>query len=281
MNYFGLDEFLLSVLKEDIGMGDITTNSCVPKEAVSIGIFKVKEQGVVCGLSVLSRVFLLLEKSILVTPTMKDGDTVEVGDVVAEITGLSRSILTAERTALNMMQRMSGVATKTAQAVKAVSGTKAKIVDTRKTTPGMRALDKYAVRCGGGYNHRFNLSDGVLIKDNHISAAGGITNAVRSARSNCPFTIKIEVETETPAQIEEALSVGADIIMFDNMSIEEMAEAVKIIGDRALTEASGNMGERDLRAVAETGVDFISIGALTHSAKALDISLRFITTQNR
>jgi len=169
---------------------------------------------------------------------------------------------------------MSGVATRTAEAVRAVSGTKAKIVDTRKTTPGLRVLDKYAVRCGGGANHRLNLSDGVLIKDNHIIAAGGIANAVALARDVCPFTLKIEVETETIKQVEEALKAGADIIMLDNMPLPVMAEAVNLIAGRALTEASGNMAERNLRAVAETGVDFISIGALTHSVKALDISLK-------
>ena len=275
IDYLGLDEFILGALKEDIGTGDVTTDCCVPVSAVSNGVFKAKEPGVVCGLGVLSRVFALLDESIRVTPIVKDGDCVETGDVVAEISGPSRSILTGERTALNLLQHMSGVATRTAQAVKAVSGTKARIVDTRKTTPGLRVLDKYAVRCGGGSNHRFNLSDGVLVKDNHITAAGGITNAVNFAKDSSPFTIKIEVEVETIAQVEEALAAGADIIMLDNMTIEAMAEAVSKIGNRALTEASGNMGERDLLAVAETGVAFISIGALTHSVKALDISLKF------
>ena len=273
--YLGLDEFLLSALREDIGTGDVTTNCCVPEKAVSTGYFKAKEPGVICGLGVAKRVFELIDGSVRVTPLVGDGDFVETGGIVAEIAGASRSVLTGERTALNLLQHLSGIATRTAQAVAAVSGTKATIVDTRKTTPGMRILEKYAVRCGGGSNHRFNLSDGVLIKDNHIAAAGGITNAVKFARNNCPFTIKIEVETETLDQIEEALAAGADIIMLDNMDIETMAEAVKKIGGRALAEASGNMGDRDLRAVAETGVDFISIGALTHSVKALDISLKF------
>ena len=273
--YLGLDDFLLAALREDVGMGDVTTNSCVPESAVSNGVFKMKETGVICGLGVVIRVFALLDKNVRVTPRISDGDLVGIGDVVADISGPARSILTGERTALNLLQHMSGVATKTAEAVKAVSGTTAKIVDTRKTMPGLRALDKYAVRCGGGSNHRFNLSDGVLIKDNHIAAAGGIMNAVNLARGNCPFTLMIEVETETFAQIDEALAAGTDIIMLDNMTNDAMAEAVKRIGGRALTEASGNMGERDLRAVAETGVDFISIGALTHSIKALDISLKF------
>ena len=273
-NYLGLDDFLLAALREDIGTGDITTGSCVAKDAISEGAFIAKEPGIVCGLGVMARVFALLDEGILVTFNTNDGDKTDAGLVIADIAGPSRSILTGERTAMNLLQHMSGVATRTAEAVLAVSGTKAKIVDTRKTTPGLRVLDKYAVRCGGGSNHRFNLSDGILIKDNHIVAAGGIANAVALTRQNCPFTLKIEVETESFAQIEEALAAGADIIMLDNMTVEDMAEAVKLIGGRALAEASGNMGTRDLRAVAETGVDFISIGALTHSVKAMDISLK-------
>ena len=273
--YLGLDDFLLAALREDIGTGDVTTNCCVPEDAMSTGAFKAKESGIVCGLGVAARLFQLLDESVILTPIVSEGDFVDKGGVIAGITGPSRSILTGERTALNIMQHMSGVATRTAEAAKVVSGTKAKIVDTRKTMPGLRVLDKYAVRCGGGANHRLNLSDGVLIKDNHIMASGGIANAVAYARNGCPFTLKIEVETETLEQVEEALAAGADIIMLDNMPLETMAEAVKLIAGRALTEASGNMGERDLKAVADTGVDFISIGALTHSVKALDISLKF------
>jgi len=273
--YLGLDEFLIAALREDIGTGDVTTNSCVPETADSVGYFKVKEPGIICGLGVVKRMFELLDANVSVTLHAKDGDYVETGCVAAGISGSSRSILTGERTALNILQHMSGVATRTAEAVKAVTGTKARIVDTRKTNPGLRVLDKYAVRCGGGSNHRFNLSDGVLIKDNHIIAAGGITNAIALARSKCPHTLKIEVEAESLEQVEEALREGADMIMLDNMTPEMMAEAVGQISGRALTEASGNMGERDLRSVAETGVDFISIGALTHSVKALDISLKF------
>ena len=271
-----IDEFLLAALREDVGTGDVTTNCCVPEDAVSKGAFKAKEPGVICGLGVAGRVFGLLSPHILVTLLVADGSSVEKGEIVAEISGPSRSILTGERTALNLLQHMSGIATRTSAAVKAVAGTGAKIVDTRKTTPCMRVLDKYAVRCGGGSNHRFNLSDGVLIKDNHIMAAGGIANAVAQARRSCPHTLKIEIEAESIAQVGEALAAGADIIMLDNMSIEMMAEAVKLINGRALTEASGNMGERDLKAVAGTGVDFISIGALTHSVAALDISLKFV-----
>jgi len=273
--FLGLDDFILAALREDIGTGDVTTNCCVSENAVSKGSFKAKEQGVISGLSVLIRVFMLLDPSVKVTPRVSDGDFVSKGDIVAEISGPSRSILTGERTALNILQHMSGVATRAAEAVKTVSGTNAKIVDTRKTMPGLRVLDKYAVRCGGGFNHRFNLADGILIKDNHISAAGGIANAIALARTNCPHTLKIEIETESLAEVEEALTAGADIIMLDNMLPDAMADAVKLIAGRALTEASGNMGERDLKTVAETGVDFISIGALTHSVKALDISLKF------
>jgi len=275
-SYLGLDEFLLSALREDIGIEDVTTKCCVPEDAVSGGYFKAKEPGIICGLDIARRVFELIDGDIRITSLLNDNSTVKTGDVIANISGPSRSILTGERTALNILQHLSGVASRTAEAVAAVSGSKARIVDTRKTTPGMRMLEKYAVRCGGGSNHRFSLSDGILIKDNHIAAAGGITEAVRLARNNSPFTIKIEVETETLRQIEEALAAGADIIMLDNMDIATMAEAVKRIGGRALVEASGNMGERDLRAVAETGVDFISIGALTHSVNALDISLKFM-----
>jgi nicotinate-nucleotide pyrophosphorylase (carboxylating) len=273
-NYPGLDDFLLAALHEDIGFGDVTTNSCIPRESVSNGVFMAKEPGVICGLEVVERIFGLLDTTVMVTARIHDGCVVKAGDVVAEISGPSRSILTGERTALNLLQHMSGIATRTAEAVHAVSGTKAKIVDTRKTTPCMRAFDKYAVRCGGGTNHRFNLSDGVLIKDNHIMAAGGIANAIALARGNSPQLLKIEVEAETLPQVKEAIEAGADVIMLDNMTADMMADAVKMINGRALTEASGNMGERDLEAVARTGVDFISIGALTHSVKSLDISLK-------
>jgi len=291
LNIPELDNFLKSVLNEDIGTGDITTNACVPEDAVSYGAFIAKEPGVISGLVVAKRVFELLDETVNMTMLVNDGDAVGKGDTIAKITGSSRAILTGERTALNILQHMSGIATKTAEAVSEIQGTKTKILDTRKTTPGLRSLEKYAVRSGGGTNHRFNLADGVLIKDNHIKASGGITNAVNQVRqkqqekqvkikvSNDSFSpppiMLIEVETESLTQVKEALSTGADIIMLDNMPPEMMAEAVTIINGRALTEASGNMGERDLKTIAETGVDFISIGALTHSVKAMDISLRF------
>lgn len=275
MNYLGLDEFLLSSLKEDIGTGDITTESCIPPEAVSKGWFKAKEPGVVCGLDVAARVFFLLDERVRLTPRVSEGAAVRAGDIIAEVEGPSRSVLTGERVALNLMQRLSGVATRTAEAVAAVSGTGARIADTRKSTPGLRILEKYAVRMGGGANHRFNLSDGVLIKDNHISAAGSIAKAIEAVRQNVPHTLKIEVETESIQQVQEALAAGADIIMLDNMDVPTMTQAVKLIAGRAVTEASGNMGDRDLAAVASSEVDVISIGALTHSVRSMDISLKF------
>ena len=275
MNYLGLDNFLLDALKEDIGTGDITTECCVPEEAQSRAVFRCKQAGVVCGLEVARRVFFLLDPKVQFESKVSEGTKVQVGDVVATISGPSRSILSGERVALNLMQHMSGVATQTARMVERVAGTKAVIVDTRKTAPGMRVLEKYAVRMGGGTNHRFNLADGVLIKDNHIVAAGGITNAVNNARKMVPHTLKIEVETTNFEEIQEALEAGADIIMLDNMSCADMKKAVGLIAGRAKVEASGNMGSRDIREVAEAGVDLISIGALTHSVEALDISLQF------
>ncbi|MCL1835311.1 MAG: carboxylating nicotinate-nucleotide diphosphorylase [Oscillospiraceae bacterium] len=275
LNDLALDAFLQAALEEDIGAGDVTTESCVPATARSCAVFIAKESGVVCGLEVAGRVFRLLDADVRFTPMLEDGEAVSAGAAIAEIEGPSRSILTGERTALNLLQHMSGVATRTAAAVSAVAGTSAKITDTRKITPGLRALLKYAVRCGGGSNHRMGLSDGVLIKDNHIKAAGGIRSAVEAARAACPHTLKIEVETETLEQVQEALECSADIIMLDNMTLDLMGQAVTLIGGRALTEASGNMGDKDLKAVADTGVDYISIGALTHTVRALDISLKF------
>lgn len=269
------DKIILMTLEEDMPGGDITSVASVGKNARAKGAFKAKADGVICGMEIAKRTFELVGGEVSLRCLCKDGDFVKKGDVLAEIEGNARSILAGERTALNLMQRASGIATATRQAVESVKGTNAKITDTRKTMPGLRMLDKYAVRVGGGTNHRYSLSDGVLIKDNHIAAAGGLTNAVLSAKAYVPHTLKVEVETETLEQVKEALSAGADIIMLDNMSYEMMAEAVKLIDGKAVTEASGNMGERDLKSVAETGVDLISIGALTHSVKALDISLKF------
>jgi len=270
-----LNELIEKALKEDVGTGDITTNSTIPPSRRITGRFLAKENGILCGMDVVKAVFAFVDPSIALTVFIHDGESVSKGDVIAEIEGYARSILTGERLALNLLQHMSGVATRTHEAVEKVAGTKARIADTRKTTPGLRVLEKYAVKCGGGSNHRFNLADGVLIKDNHIEAAGGIGEAVRMARENIPHTLKIEVEVETFEQLEEALQAGADIIMLDNMSCPDMKKAVEIIHGRAVTEASGNMGEKDLKEVAMTGVDLISIGALTHSVKALDISLKF------
>ncbi len=275
MNFLGLDDFLRNALAEDLGTGDITTQSCISESAVSKGAFKAKEAGVLCGVLILKRVFELLDPAVKVDVLKNDGEAVEKGDIIAEIHGPSRSILSGERVALNILQRLSGIATRTHEAARQVKGTKALVTDTRKTTPGLRVLEKYAVKVGGGSNHRFNLSDGVLIKDNHIRAAGGIINAVAAVRKNAPHTLKIEVETESMRDIEDALEAKADIIMLDNMSISEMAKAVEFIAGRALVEASGNMGDRNLREVAETGVDLISVGALTHTVRALDISLKF------
>ena len=274
-DYIGIDSLITAALTEDIGTGDITTMSCVPADAVSKGKFVAKASGVVCGTGILLRLFHILDNRVRVSVLLGDGSPVKRGGLIAQIEGPARSILTGERVALNFLQHLSGIATKTDEVVRSIGGYHTKIVDTRKTLPGLRVLEKHAVCCGGGKNHRFGLSDGILIKDNHIVAAGGIKPAVEAVRKNAPHTLKIEVETENILQIDEALEAGADIIMLDNMTIPEMSMAVKHIAGRAITEASGNMGDRDLREVAATGVDYISIGALTHSVKALDISLKF------
>lgn len=275
LSKYNLDEVIKRALEEDIGNGDITTIATIDADRQAEAFFLAKEEGVICGLPVLERVFELLDTSVGVRRRLQEGDLAAKGDVIAEISGPAQSILSGERVALNLLQRLSGIATRTRAAVREVAGTGVAIVDTRKTTPGLRYLEKYAVRVGGGTNHRFNLSDGVMIKDNHISAAGGIAQAVERARKLAPHTLKIEVETESFPQIEEALQSGADIIMLDNMSVEDMRKAISLIGGRALVEASGNMGDRDLREIAQTGVDLISIGALTHTIRAMDISLRF------
>lgn len=269
------DKIILASFEEDMPYGDITTEASIPANALSSAKFIAKADGVICGTEIAKRCFELAGGDVELYFKVADGDTVKKGDVIAEAEGNARTLLKGERTALNLMQRASGIATATRAACEAVKGTKARITDTRKTMPGLRALDKYAVRVGGGANHRFGLSDGILIKDNHIAGAGGITNAVKAAKAYAPHTLKIEVETESMEQVKEALDAGADIIMLDNMNCAEMKEAVRFIAGRAVTEASGNMGERDLKEVAETGVDLISIGALTHSVKALDISLKF------
>ncbi|MDR0813100.1 MAG: carboxylating nicotinate-nucleotide diphosphorylase [Oscillospiraceae bacterium] len=274
-NHPPADEFIRRALLEDAPFGDITTEACIPGNAVSFGRFIVKAPGVICGLELAERVFELAGGGVQTELLAKDGDFAEKGAVIMTVSGSSRVILTAERIALNIMQHLSGVATATRAFAEQVAGTTARVIDTRKTTPGFRTLEKYAVRCGGGANHRFSLSDGVLLKDNHIKAAGGIKNAVAAAKRAAPHTLKIEVECETQDEVLQAIDAGADIIMLDNMSCADMTAAVTAIGGRALTEASGNMDEKNLREVAACGVDFISIGALTHSVKALDISLKF------
>lgn len=265
-------------LAEDIGAGDITSNATVPANATADGTMVVKQPGVISGLTVAGYVFERVDPAISFRPRCADGSRLAVGDVLADITGPARSVLAGERVALNLLQRLSGVATLTATFVEAVAGTNATIVDTRKTTPGLRMLEKTAVRHGGGRNHRFGLSDGVLIKDNHLAAIGGpdrVTRAVHAAREHAPHTTKVEVEVTTLAETEEAMAAGADIIMLDNMTVAEMAEAVRVVAGRALLEASGGVRLETVRKIAETGVDLISVGALTHSAPALDISLNF------
>ncbi|MCL1793059.1 MAG: carboxylating nicotinate-nucleotide diphosphorylase [Oscillospiraceae bacterium] len=269
-----VNEIISNALKEDMGTGDITTNATISEGAMAKGRFIAKEDGIICGLWVCQRVFETLDKNAKFTALKKEGEAAKNGETIAEISGSAKNLLTAERTALNLLQKMSGIATKTAAAVAQISGAKAKIADTRKTTPGLRLLEKYAVLAGGGTNHRFNLSDGILIKDNHIAAAGSIAAAVGLAKANAPHTLKIEVECETLADVKEALDAGADIIMLDNMTNADMKKAVELIGGRAIVEASGNMGDKDLLEAAMTGVDIISVGALTHSAKNLDISLK-------
>jgi nicotinate-nucleotide pyrophosphorylase (carboxylating) len=270
-----IDEIVKNALMEDIGTGDVTTLSTVAADKTIAGKFIAKESGVICGMPVVERVFALMDHSIALGVLCGDGESVEAGAVIAEISGRAQPILSGERVALNFLQRLSGIATRTRRCVDTVKTTKARITDTRKTTPGLRALEKYAVKTGGGSNHRLGLSDGVLLKDNHIRAAGGIGAAVKAARKNIPHTLKIEVEVENEHMVREALDSGADIIMLDNMGIDEIASAVKLISGRALVEASGNIGDKDLLTVARTGVDIISIGALTHTVRAMDISLRF------
>ncbi|WP_312115936.1 carboxylating nicotinate-nucleotide diphosphorylase [Brevibacillus reuszeri] len=260
-------------LHEDVGFGDVTTMSTIPETEQGIGILYAKETGIVAGLPIAQQVFETVDPDLVFSAKVEEGARVEVGDQIAEVNGSVRSILSGERLALNLMQRLSAIATKTGEYTAAVAGTKARVVDTRKTTPGLRFLEKYAVRVGGGYNHRFALYDAVMIKDNHIKGAGGIAQAVAAARAAIPHTMTIEVEAESLGQVQEALDAGADIIMLDNMSNEQMVEAVQLIDGRALVEASGGVNLDTIGAIARTGVDIISVGALTHSVKAFDISL--------
>ncbi len=268
-----LKRIIANALAEDIHTGDITTLALQLGSRKTGGILQAKEEMVVCGVQVAEQVFAAVDKDVKFTADCADGDTLSSGSTIAHFSGDARLLLQGERVALNLLQRMSGVATLTARYVSAVQGTKARIVDTRKTTPGLRVLEKYAVRVGGGINHRTGLYDGVLIKENHITAAGGITEAIRRIRSYIPHTLKIEIETESLDEVKEALAAGADIIMLDNMAITLMTEAVGLINGRALIEASGGVNLANVRAIAATGVDIISVGALTHSAPAMDISM--------
>jgi nicotinate-nucleotide pyrophosphorylase (carboxylating) len=268
-----IDLAVAEALTEDIGHGDVTTLATVPADTTGRATFRAKDTGVLAGLPVLDTVYGHLDPDVEVELFLQDGGWVEPGARIAAVHGPSRAMLTGERVALNFVQFLSGIATRTARFVKLVEGTGARIVDTRKTVPGLRLLSKYAVRVGGGHNHRFGLYDGILIKDNHIQAAGGIAPAVRGARKTAPHLLKIEVEVETLDQVREALDAGADLLLLDNMPLDRLREAVVLCRGHALTEASGGVNETTVRAIAETGVDLISVGALTHSVTALDISL--------
>ena len=264
---------IIEWLNEDVGSGDITTENIIPQQAKTVGLIQAKQRGIVAGINVAGLVFTTLAPDIEFTPMVEDGDEVEPHTVLAKIEGDAHVILTGERLALNLLQHMSGIATLTSSYARLAEGTKAHVVDTRKTLPGLRMLEKYAIRVGGGRNHRMGLYDAVMIKDNHIKVAGGIKEAVRMTRNEISHTVKIEVETETLDQVKEALEAGADIILLDNMSIEMIEEAVRLIDGRAIVEASGGVTKERLPAIAKAGVDIISVGALTNSAPILDISL--------
>ncbi len=272
---FELQRIIQVALQEDIGTGDVTTQATVDPSVVSRAELVAKEEFVLAGIKVAEQVFKALDPEISFEALVEDGQAVKRGDVLAWIKGSAATLLQGERVSLNLLQRMSGIATLTAKFVAEVDGTKAKIVDTRKTMPGLRVLDKYSVRAGGGTNHRTSLYDGVLIKENHIRAAGGITPAIERARKRIPHTLKIEVETTSLEEVSEALAAGADIIMLDNMGLKQMEEAVALINGKAQSEASGGINLETVRAIAETGVDLISVGALTHSSRAVDISMLF------
>ena len=276
LNKFYIDRLIENALLEDINYIDVATDYLIPEEQEGKAQFIAKADGVLCGLDVALRVFELLQPDSKAEVFKRDGDELKSGDVIAVVSGKTRNILKGERTALNLIQHMSGVATATNKAVKLVEGTNASIADTRKTLPGLRPIEKYAVTVGGGRNHRYNLSDCAMLKDNHVDAGGGITNAVRTLKEKLGHTVKVELEVRTLDELREALATEADIIMLDNMSCEEMKQAVEITAGKAKLEASGNITDETIRAVAETGVDIISMGALTHSVKAFDISLKII-----
>lgn len=268
-----LQRLIRSALAEDIGAGDVTTAAVLNGEETGTAQAVAKSDMILAGIDVFRQTFLLLDSDIFFPECLEDGREVRRGEILAECSGRLSSILTAERTALNFLQRMSGVATTTRRYVQAVAGTHARILDTRKTAPGLRILDKYAVRAGGGVNHRFALYDGVLIKDNHLTAAGGVGPAIERARGRIPHTLKIEVEVKNLDEVRQALEAGADALLLDNMPLAALSEAVRLVGGRVPVEASGNVTLASVRQIAETGVDFISVGALTHSVAAADISL--------
>ncbi|AVQ38655.1 nicotinate-nucleotide diphosphorylase (carboxylating) [Clostridium botulinum] len=276
MNWLLVDEILKSAIKEDLSFEDITTESIVKENRKAKVDLIAKEDGIIAGLEVFIRVFLLIE-DVDAKFYIKDGDKVHKDEKIGEVFGNVKTLLTAERVALNFLQRMSGIATLTRQFVDELKSTKTKLLDTRKTTPNLRIFEKYAVRVGGGFNHRFGLNDGILIKDNHINAAGGIKNAIALAKNSAPFVRKIEVEVENLEQLEEALDCKADIIMLDNMSLDMMKEAIYIINGRAITEASGNVTLDKIKNIGNCGVDYISTGSLTHSFKVLDLSMKNLT----
>ena len=276
LDFNRVDRIIEYALREDLGDGDVTTNSLATEKEDSKAVIRAKAKGVIAGLPIAKRVFQKLDPTVVCVDNVSDGENIKPGDILSEINGGTRAILSGERIALNILQRLSGIATLTSKYVKAVEGLPVKILDTRKTAPGLRILDKYAVSVGGGFNHRFGLFDGVLIKDNHIAIAGGISEAVAVIRKRYKQKYKIEIETTDMDQVKEALIAGADIIMLDNMNPEQMRKAVRLIDRNALVEASGGITLRNVRDVAETGVNFISVGALTHSAPALDIGLYMV-----
>lgn len=269
-----IDEYILSALKEDITSEDVTTNAIMPEKKLGHVDLICKQDGIICGLEVFERTFKLLDNDCQFITKYRDGDKIKNGEVIGEVIGDIRVLLSGERVALNYLQRMSGIATYTHEAVEILKGSKTKLLDTRKTTPNNRIFEKYAVKVGGGTNHRYNLSDGILIKDNHIGAAGSITKAVELARDYAPFVRKIEVEVETLAQVKEALQAKADIIMLDNMDIDTMKQAVSLIGSQAQSECSGNVTKERLLEIAKIGVDFVSSGAITYGAPILDFSMK-------
>lgn len=272
-----VDDYILNTLKEDITSEDVSTNAVMPESKQGRADLICKQDGIVCGLDVFERTFKLLDETSRFEANFSDGDFVKKGELIGVIYGDVKAILSGERTALNYLQRMSGIATMTREYSDELKDYKTVLLDTRKTTPNMRPFEKHAVRVGGGTNHRYNLSDGVLLKDNHIGAAGSVTNAIKMAKAYAPFVRKIEIETETLEQVKEALEAGADIIMLDNMDNETMRKAVEMIDGRAQTECSGNVTKQRLREIAEIGVDFVSCGALTHSAPIMDVSLKNLT----